>query len=80
MLPETVAFLAGLVRMPFRRFAVALACGAIPLGFAYAALGALGAEAPVLTLAVAALAPLGLWAAVPTLRAHTRRCRDALWY
>ena len=32
------------------------------LSFAYAALGALGADAPVLT-ALAALAPLGLWAA-----------------
>jgi uncharacterized membrane protein YdjX (TVP38/TMEM64 family) len=63
VLPETVAFLAGLVRMPFWRFTAALICGAVPLGFAYAAIGALGAEAPVLTLAIAALAPLGLWAA-----------------
>ncbi len=63
VLPEMVSFLAGLVRMPFWRFAAALVCGAVPLGFTYAAIGALGAEAPVLTLAIAAIAPLGLWAA-----------------
>ena len=63
VLPETVAFLAGLARMPFWRFTAALTCGAVPLGFAYAAIGAIGAEAPVLTLAVAAIAPLALWAA-----------------
>jgi len=63
VLPEMVSFLAGLVRMPFWRFAAALICGAVPLGFAYAAIGALGAEAPVLTLVIAALAPLGMWAA-----------------
>jgi uncharacterized membrane protein YdjX (TVP38/TMEM64 family) len=71
VLPETVAFLAGLVRMPFWRFAAALACGAIPLGFAFATIGALGADAPLLTLAVAAVLPLGLWAlARPWLKAE----------
>lgn len=69
VLPETVAFLAGLVRMPFWRFSTALVCGAVPLGFAFAAIGALGAEAPVLTLAIAAIAPLGLWAAARPLLA-----------
>ncbi len=70
VLPETVSFLAGLARMPFWRYLAALACGAVPLGFAFATIGAVGAEAPVLTLAVAALAPLALWAlARPWLRA-----------
>lgn len=69
VLPETVSFLAGLARMPFWRYLAALACGAVPLGFAFATIGAIGAEAPVLTLTVAALAPLGLWAlARPWLR------------
>jgi uncharacterized membrane protein YdjX (TVP38/TMEM64 family) len=63
VLPEMVAFLAGLARMPFWRFTAALTCGAVPLGFAYAAIGALGAATPMLTLTIAAIAPLGLWAA-----------------
>ena len=63
VLPEMVAFLAGLVRMPFWRFTAALVCGAVPLGLAYAAIGAFGADKPALTLAIATIAPLGLWAA-----------------
>ena len=61
VLPETVAFLAGLARMHFGRFLAALVCGAVPLGFAYAGLGHLGADAAGSTLVVAALMPLALW-------------------
>lgn len=70
VLPETVSMLAGLARMPFRKFMLALLCGAVPQGFAFAAFGHVGAEAPVLTLMIAALAPLALWPVVARL---TRR-------
>lgn len=64
VLPETVAFLAGLIRMPFGRFVAALTVGAIPLGFVFATAGHLGRETPVVVMIVCALAPLlivGVW-------------------
>jgi uncharacterized membrane protein YdjX (TVP38/TMEM64 family) len=70
VLPETIACLAGLARMRLRTFVLALACGSIPLGFTFAAVGHLGADRPVLTLAASAVAPALLWAAV---RLVTRR-------
>lgn len=69
VLPEVVACLAGLTRMPFRIFAVALACGSLPLGFAHAAIGASGHDRPGLALALSIFVPLILWAAAaPLLR------------
>ncbi len=64
LMPEVVACLAGLSGMPFRRFLVALACGSVPLGFAFAAIGATGREAPWVALAVSAGLPPVLWALV----------------
>ena len=64
ILPEVIACLAGLTRMPRRTFFLALACGAIPTGFAYAAIGASGREQPALALALSAGVPLLLWVAV----------------
>lgn len=61
VLPEAVACLAGLARMPARRFLLALACGSAPMAFTFAALGAAGASRPALALCVSALAPLALW-------------------
>ena len=61
LLPELVACAAGLVRMAPGRFFPALACGALPTGFAFAGLGAIGSDRPVLTVAVATLLPLALW-------------------
>ena len=57
-LPETVAFMSGLIRVPYRRFVRALASGAVPLGFAFASAGHLGRDMPVLLIAVIALAPV----------------------
>jgi len=62
ILPETIACLAGLTAMRFGVFAAALACGAVPLGFTFAAIGHLGVDAPVTTLVLCGLLPLGLWA------------------
>jgi uncharacterized membrane protein YdjX (TVP38/TMEM64 family) len=46
VLPEALSCTAGLVRMPFGRFFVAVACGSVPTGFLFAAIGAAGAAAP----------------------------------
>ncbi|MEO1686923.1 MAG: VTT domain-containing protein [Pseudomonadota bacterium] len=63
VLPEVVSVCAGVARMAPGRFAAALACGCLPMGFAFAALGHAGAEAPLLTLGLSALAPAALWLA-----------------
>ena len=69
ILPETVAFLAGLTRMPFGRYLAALICGGLPLGMVFASVGHWGAETPVLALLVAALLPVALWGPIrPWLR------------
>lgn len=61
VLPETISFLAGLTAMPFGRYVAALACGAVPLGFAFATAGYLGSDNVLLTMGLSAAAPLLLW-------------------
>lgn len=63
VVPETMACMAGLARMPLAPFALALVCGAAPVGFVVAFIGWLGADRPLLTLALCALLPLPLWLA-----------------
>jgi len=73
LLPEVVACMAGLTRMPAGRFLAALACGSLPMAAAYAAIGHAGAEHPALALAASAVIPLLLWAAVrPFIAARAR--------
>ena len=62
VLPEAVACLAGMMRMRWRTFVLALACGCLPLGFAFAAIGHLGHGSPGWAAALSALVPLVLWA------------------
>ena len=59
--PKSWACMAGLTRMPWRIFVVAVACGSVPLGFVFAAIGHAGVERPVLALGLSALLPLLLW-------------------
>lgn len=74
LLPEVSCCLAGLARMPFRSFAVALACGCLPVGFAYAAIGAAGKENPTLAIGLSIAVPAVLWIIVqPVLRRRARR-------
>ena len=69
LLPEVISCLAGLTRMPVRIFAGSLACGAIPMGFTYAAIGAAGQDHPRLALGLSVLVPPMLWLLVrPFLR------------
>lgn len=63
VLAEVGACLAGLTRMPLRRFVLALACGAVPLGFTFAAIGSLGRGHPALALGLSLVVPPVLWLA-----------------
>jgi len=68
-----VACLAGLTRMPFRVFLIALLSGTVPLGFIFSTIGAFGLERPGLALALSVLAPAGLYAAAALLLRINRR-------
>ncbi len=68
--PEVIACMAGLTRMPTAAFFAALACGSIPFGFAFAAIGHAGSDSPVLAIGLSALLPPVLWLA---LRGFVRR-------
>jgi uncharacterized membrane protein YdjX (TVP38/TMEM64 family) len=61
LLPEAVACTAGLVRMPFRRFFVALVCGSFPMGFVFAWVGATGRDSPGLAFGLSLGLPVALW-------------------
>lgn len=63
VLPEVVACLAGLLRMPLGTFILALACGSLPFGFTFALLGTAGKEHPGWALVLSLVLPLLLWLA-----------------
>lgn len=73
VLPEVVACLAGLARMPAGTFTLALLCGTLPMGFTYAAVGYLFDSEPAWALALSVALPVVLWLGFrPMLRArHT---------
>lgn len=61
VLTEVIACLAGLNRMPVRSFYLSLFAGTVPLGFTYAAIGALGVENPLWALGISVGLPPILW-------------------
>jgi uncharacterized membrane protein YdjX (TVP38/TMEM64 family) len=61
ILPEVLACMAGLLRMPFRKFTIALACGSVPMGFLFAWIGVLGRDYPSWGLGFSLLVPAALW-------------------
>jgi uncharacterized membrane protein YdjX (TVP38/TMEM64 family) len=61
VLPEVVACMAGLNRMDWRKFIIALACGSLPLGFVFAYIGYQGVARPMLALVISAGLPPVLW-------------------
>jgi uncharacterized membrane protein YdjX (TVP38/TMEM64 family) len=74
--PEVIACMAGLSRMRATTFFIALACGSLPLGFAFAAVGHAGVEHPTLAIGLSAILPPLLWLLVqPFFR--TRQRTDA---
>jgi len=60
VVPEVLTFMAGLARMHLRRFMLALAIGAIPMGFLLAWAGSATGTSSTLLL-VLTLVPAGLW-------------------
>jgi uncharacterized membrane protein YdjX (TVP38/TMEM64 family) len=61
VLPEVTACMAGLTRMPAGLFFLALACGSLPVGFAFALIGHTGVDHPLLAIGLSALVPALLW-------------------
>ena len=61
VLPEAVACLAGLAKMRRRVFFPALACGSLPTGFVFAAIGHLGKEQPGWAVVLSCALPVLLW-------------------
>lgn len=64
ILPEVLACMAGLVRMGFGKFLVALACGSVPMGFLFAWIGTFGVDYPGWGLAFSLGVPAVLWGSV----------------
>lgn len=63
ILPEVLACMAGLLRMPFGKFVIALSCGSVPMGFLFAWIGALGTDYPGWGLGFSLGVPAVLWGA-----------------
>jgi uncharacterized membrane protein YdjX (TVP38/TMEM64 family) len=61
ILPEVISCTAGLVRMPFRKFVISLACGSLPVGLLFAAIGAAGRDAPGWAMLAGLAMPAVLW-------------------
>lgn len=61
ILPELISCLAGLTRMPPRKYFAALACGVVPMSFTYAYIGWARSDKPVLAIALSAAVPVLLW-------------------
>ncbi len=61
VLPEVVACLAGISKMPFWRFSAALCVGSLPMGFVFAWIGDSGNENPVFALILSACLPPVIW-------------------
>ena len=63
VLPEVVACLAGIAKMPFRRFMAALCAGSVPMGFVFAWIGHTGQEKPMMALILSSGLPPLIWGA-----------------
>ena len=59
--PEAVSCLAGLARMPFRTYLGASATGSLPMGFAFAGIGALAQERQGLAITLSITLPVLSW-------------------
>ncbi len=57
-IPEAAVFLAGLARMPLRKFAAALVIGSVPTAFAFAGIGDGWADQPIAALAASYVLPI----------------------
>lgn len=73
LFPEVISCAAGLIRMPWMRFGVALVCGSVPMSFTYAWVGYAGNRHPGLATALSVLGPPALWLLIGRLLAERRR-------
>lgn len=76
VLPEVISIVAGAHRMPFTLFTLSALCGVIPFSLAFATLGHVGSDAPIITLVVAAIVPIILWLVLQA-SGYTRRFRQS---
>ncbi|MBT5908582.1 MAG: VTT domain-containing protein [Opitutae bacterium] len=72
LLPELLSCFAGLARMPAKTYFTALACGVVPMSFAYAWIGSTDAaqKNPLLALGLSAAIPVLLWAVASRFIVH----------
>ncbi len=68
VLPEVISCMAGVLRMPFRRFLISLAFGSLPMGFIFAWIGQTGHAVPWLSVVLSLLVPALLWALASRVR------------
>jgi len=61
LLPEALACLAGMARMPFGRFMAALTVGSLAMGFSFALLGMAYVDRPVVGIVISAMIPVAVW-------------------
>ncbi|MBP6602806.1 MAG: TVP38/TMEM64 family protein [Verrucomicrobiales bacterium] len=61
VLPEVIAVMAGMSRMPFRRFFLALCAGSLPMSFVFAWIGDTGVDRPGLAIGLSAGLPVLMW-------------------
>ncbi len=63
LIPEAISCLAGLARMPFGKYCLALLCGSVPMSFAYATLAKLEGltGSKMAPLIVSVLLPVPIW-------------------
>ncbi|MCW5557104.1 MAG: TVP38/TMEM64 family protein [Verrucomicrobiae bacterium] len=72
LFPEVISCAAGLIRMPWTRFATALVCGSVPMSFTYAWVGHAGNRHPGLAVTLSLLGPPVLWLLIGRLLTERR--------
>ena len=77
VLPEVIACMAGLTKMPPHRFFTALACGCVPMGFLFAWIGAAGRDTPGLAIGLSILIPAILYGITLLVMRHRARAMPA---
>lgn len=73
LLPEAISSMAGLARMPFGKYCLALLSGSVPMCFAYAALASTS-DNELIPLIISILLPIPIWwIAAKLIRRRTRK-------
>lgn len=76
ILPEVTSCLAGLHRMPPRKFFPALACGCLPMALTFSWIGASGHDQPGLALGLSAALPVVFWGVTSQILKRSPKIRD----